>query len=211
MNIGSSGRSISRAGCPRASWSRLLGADDEAAWSHRGHSNDGTRHVRSRRVRRPPARRRSAEARVETTLPFVGTRHGRGGIRGEAERSSTVALAYTTSPTNGVATVTPGADDRRETRGVYVALQGTPAARVAYDASVRFDQHSDFQAVWRRIMAVLSLNVWSGGRVRASYGTGFNAPAFYETQGSAYNRAEHCVAAGAGAHARRRCEPGSVR
>ena len=37
----------------------------------------------------------------------------------------------------------------------------------------------------------MSVSPWKGARFRAAYGTGFNAPAFYETLGSAYNLANH--------------------
>ena len=79
-------------------------------------------------------------------------------------------------------------DDRRITRGYYVALQGSPWKLVSYDASVRYDVHSDFHSIVT-YHAGTSISLWHDAHIRAAYGTGFNAPAFYQTQGSAYNRA----------------------
>ncbi len=59
--------------------------------------------------------------------------------------------------------------------------------RISYDGSLRLDHHSDYRGV-TTYHAGSAIRTWSGGRVRGSVGTGFNAPAFYQTQGSAYNR-----------------------
>jgi vitamin B12 transporter len=59
---------------------------------------------------------------------------------------------------------------------------------VSYDVSARYDDHSDFRNA-TTYHAGASVALWTGARIRAAYGTGFNAPAFYETQGSAYNAA----------------------
>ncbi len=130
--------------------------------------------------------RRFAEGRVEAGMGVFGTATIGAQYQVEEERSQTVKLNYATTPAGATPVVTPGSDDHRITRGYYVALQGTPIRIVSYDASARYDNHSDFHNV-ATYHAGASVGLWSGARLRAAYGTGFNAPAFYQTQGSAYN------------------------
>lgn len=131
--------------------------------------------------------RRFAEGRLETGVGAFGTATIGAQYQVEQERSRTVTLNYATTPVGATPVVTPGADDHRITRGYYIALQGTPIPIVSYDVSARHDNHSDFHNV-TTYHAGATLGLWPGARLRAAYGTGFNAPAFYETQGSAYNR-----------------------
>jgi vitamin B12 transporter len=130
--------------------------------------------------------RRFAEARVEAGAGALGTATLGAQYQVEEERSSTIALSYAGTPASGIPTVTPGSDNHRITRGAYLALQGSPVPLFSYDLSARYDTHSDFHSI-ATYHAGASLVLWSGARLRAAYGTGFNAPAFYETQGSAYN------------------------
>ncbi|MEO6865174.1 MAG: TonB-dependent receptor [Gemmatimonadaceae bacterium] len=130
--------------------------------------------------------RRFAEGRVEAGMGAIGTATIGAQYQVEEERSQTVKLNYATSPAGATPVVTPGSDDHRTTRGYYVALQGTPIPIVSYDVSARYDNHSDFHNV-TTYHAGATVGLWAGARLRAAYGTGFNAPAFYETQGSAYN------------------------
>jgi vitamin B12 transporter len=132
--------------------------------------------------------RRFGEARVEVSLGAVGTAAIGTQYQVEQERSRTVTRTFAMSPGEVAPVVTPGSDDQRTTRGYYVAVQGAPIARLTYDMSARYDNHSDFHNV-TTYHAGASVGLWRGARVRASYGTGFNAPAFYATQGSAYNAA----------------------
>lgn len=131
--------------------------------------------------------RRTAEARAELTLP--GTTQLTLGLPYERESESTHSARSTLSP-GGVAlpglSSTSSSYGARTTRGAYVAVQGQPESWIAYDASARYDHHTDYRAVGT-YHAGVSLAMWPGGRLRAAYGTGFNAPAFYETLGSAYN------------------------
>lgn len=131
--------------------------------------------------------RRTAEARAELTLPgaallTLGLPYER-----ESESTQSTSNAFTAG-----AVSLPGASSAsssygaRTTKGVYAALQGQPESWLAYDASARYDNHSDYRSV-ATYHAGLSVAPWSGARLRAAYGTGFNAPAFYETLGSAYN------------------------
>jgi vitamin B12 transporter len=132
--------------------------------------------------------RRFVEARIESAIGRLGMLTAGTQYQAEEERSESLARTYATAPASVAPIVTPGSDDQRITRGYYVALQGTPVSRLAYDLSARRDDHSDFHDV-TTYHAGASVLMWRGGRLRASYGTGFNAPAFYETQGSAYNAA----------------------
>lgn len=131
--------------------------------------------------------RRRVEGRVEAVTTPAATVALGGVYEAERERASTITVPYVTSPNDGTGTTVPGGNDRRTTEGLYAAAQGTVAPGLAYDASVRFDRHSDFRNVTTYHTGAVA-RLWQGARVRASYGTGFNAPAFYQTQGSAYNR-----------------------
>lgn len=123
--------------------------------------------------------RATGEARAE--LRLAGATHVTVGLPYESD----VETLHSLSGAIGVPATK--AHDHREVRGTYVAAQGTPAPWLAYDASARYDAHSDFRSI-ATYHAGTSLSIWSGGRLRAAYGTGFNAPAFYETLGSIYNR-----------------------
>lgn len=132
--------------------------------------------------------RRFVEGRVEAGMGGAGTAILGAQYQVERERSWTVTTDYLRSPASAIPVVAPGANDERVTRGYYVALQGAPLQAIAYDLSARYDDHSDFQNV-ATYHAGASIALWPGARFRSAYGTGFNAPAFYETQGSAYNAA----------------------
>lgn len=130
--------------------------------------------------------RRFAEGRVEAGLGVMGTATVGTQYQAEEERSETLTRNYAATPEGVTPITTPGSDDHRITRGYYVAFQGSPISLLSYDVSARYDDHSDFHDV-TTYHAGASVALWQGARVRASYGTGFNAPAFYATQGSAYN------------------------
>ncbi len=130
--------------------------------------------------------RRFAEMRVEADAGVLGTATLGAQYQMEEERSTNIAVSYAGTPASGMTTVTPGSDNHRITRGAYLALQGSPLPRLSYDLSARYDTHSDFHSI-ATYHAGASLALWTNARLRAAYGTGFNAPAFYETQGSAYN------------------------
>ena len=130
--------------------------------------------------------RRFAEGRVEAAMGRLGTATIGAQYQVEEQRSHTVTRNYTSDPADGTSVVTPGSDDHRITRGYYVALQGSPIPLFSYDLGARHDDHSDFHGV-DTYHAGATVALWSGARLRASYGTGFNAPSFDETQGSAFN------------------------
>lgn len=130
--------------------------------------------------------RRFVEGRVEAGLSRLGTATVGTQYQVEEQRSHLETVNYTTDPASGLSVVTPGSDDHRITRGIYVAVQGSPIPIFSYDLSARHDNHSDFHGV-NTYHAGATLGLWTGARLRASYGTGFNAPSFDETQGSAYN------------------------
>ena len=130
--------------------------------------------------------RRFAEGRVEAAVGKLGTATVGAQYQVEGQRSRQVTLDYATDPASGTAVVTPGSDDHRITRGYYVAVQGSPISLFSYDLSARHDDHSDFHGV-NTYHAGATVALWTGARIRAAYGTGFNAPSFDETQGSAFN------------------------
>ena len=130
--------------------------------------------------------RRFAEGRVEIAFGRLGTATVGAQYQVEEQRSRLVTLKYTTDPASGTTVVTPGSNDHRITRGYYVAVQGSPVSLVSYDLSARHDDHSDFRGV-NTYHAGATVALWTGARLRAAYGTGFNAPSFDETQGSAFN------------------------
>ncbi|MGI8547018.1 MAG: TonB-dependent receptor plug domain-containing protein [Gemmatimonadaceae bacterium] len=136
--------------------------------------------------------RRRLDARVEAATGPRATLTLGSDYEMEAERAKVVSYNYTTSPDGVTGDIVPGGDDHRITRGYYAAAQGVPLPRVSYDASARYDNHSDYKDV-TTYHAGAAVELWNGVRVRGSYGTGFNAPAFYQTQGSAYNRANSAL------------------
>lgn len=128
--------------------------------------------------------RRTAELRAEFSLPeatllTVGLPYER-----ESESSLSEQRSFAAGAPGGYSGVSTFG--RRTTRGVYAAGQSAPRSWLAYDASIRYDDHSDYQSI-TTYHAGLSVAPWIGARLRAAYGTGFNAPAFYETIGSLYN------------------------
>ena len=135
--------------------------------------------------------RRSAEARAELALPAatritIGLPYER-----ESESTSSTDDAFASNvATRPASSTTSASFGARTTRGAYAALQGEPTSWLAYDASARYDDHSDYRSI-ATYHGGLSVSPWKGARFRAAYGTGFNAPAFYETLGSAYNLANH--------------------
>ncbi|MGI8510485.1 MAG: TonB-dependent receptor plug domain-containing protein [Gemmatimonadaceae bacterium] len=131
--------------------------------------------------------RRRVEGRVEASpADFVTIALGMA-YEAEAARTSVISYSYSGSPAGVIGKTTPGGDDRRITHGYYLTAQGQLARRVSYDASVRYDKHSDYKDV-TTYHAGTAVQLWPGARLRGAFGTGFNAPAFYQTQGSAYNR-----------------------
>lgn len=131
--------------------------------------------------------RRRVEGRLEAVASRLATISLGSDYEVESERSEQISYSYLSNLSGVTGVVTPGGDDRRTTRGYYATAQGEPVRGISYDGSVRYDNHSDYKNV-TTYHAGTSVQLWTGARVRAAYGTGFNAPAFYETQGSAYNR-----------------------
>ena len=131
--------------------------------------------------------RRTAEARAELSLP--GTTRITIGVPYEHDSESTLSAVDTfdpATPTVPAGSTASGTSGMRTTHGVYGAVQSAPFGRFAYDASVRQDHHTDFHSS-TTYHAGVSVAPWSGARLRAAYGTGFNAPSLNETLGSVYN------------------------
>jgi len=166
---------------------RLLGGDNELHGLSEDTQASGIPATPLTRTSDPTdGYRRFAEARVEAGAGLLGTATLGAQYQVEEARSSSITLNYAGTPESGTASTIPGSDNHRITRGVYVALQGSPIPLVSYDASARYDTHSDFHSI-ATYHAGASVALWTGARLRAAYGTGFNAPAFYQTQGSVYN------------------------
>lgn len=166
---------------------RVLGGDNEVhGLSEDTHPSGITATPLSKISAPTDGYRRFVEGRIETRVGALGTATVGAQYQAEEERSRTFTRNYASTPASVTPIVTPGSDDHRITRGYYVALQGTPTPVLSYDLSARYDDHSDFHNV-ATYHAGASVALWQGAHVRASYGTGFNAPAFYATQGSAYN------------------------
>jgi len=166
---------------------RLIGGDNEVHGLSEDTKASGVPAAPLSKTSSPSAGyRRFVEGRVETALGRLGTATVGAQYQVEGQRSRLVTINYATVPTAGTTVVTPGSDDHRITRGYYVALQGDPLSLFSYDLSARHDDHSDFHGV-NTYHAGATLALWTGARLRGAYGTGFNAPSFDETQGSAFN------------------------
>ncbi|MEO7218842.1 MAG: TonB-dependent receptor, partial [Gemmatimonadaceae bacterium] len=166
---------------------RVLGGDNEVHGLSEDTQASGILATPFTKTSAPTAgNRRYVEGRIESAIGVMGTMTVGAQYQAEEERSRLLTRKYALTPDAVTPVVTPGSDDHRVTRGVYVALQGSPIPVLSYDVSARHDAHSDFHDV-NTYHAGASIMLWAGSRLRASYGTGFNAPAFYATQGSAYN------------------------
>ncbi|MES2358505.1 MAG: TonB-dependent receptor [Gemmatimonadota bacterium] len=166
---------------------RLIGGDNEIHGLSEDTKASGVPAAPLSKTSSPSAGyRRFAEGRVEAALGRLGTATVGAQYQVEGQRSRLVTIDYATVPAAGTNVVTPGSDDHRITRGYYIALQGDPLSLFSYDLSARHDDHSDFHGV-NTYHAGATLALWAGARLRGAYGTGFNAPSFDETQGSAFN------------------------
>ena len=166
---------------------RLIGGDNEVHGLSEDTKASGVPAAPLSKTSSPSAGyRRFAEGRVEAALGRFGTATVGAQYQVEGQQSRLVTINYATVPSAGTSVVTPGSDDHRITRGYYIALQGDPLSLFSYDLSARHDDHSDFHGV-NTYHAGATLALWTGARLRGAYGTGFNAPSFDETQGSAFN------------------------
>lgn len=165
---------------------RLLGGDTEVHGLSEDRQTSGSPPPGSlvTSLDRSYGARRTAELRAELALPAATSLTI--GIPYEHESESTFSEQRTYAPAQTTASSASGSTGRRTTHGAYVSVQSEPWPWLAYDASARYDEHSDYRSI-ATYHAGVSVAPWTGGRVRASYGTGFNAPAFYESLGSAYN------------------------
>lgn len=166
---------------------RLLGGDNEIhglSEDTKSPGSGGAAHTKT--IAPVDGFRRFGEARFEASLGSAGTATAGAQYQVEEQSSRTVSVNFASSTSGVTPVTTPGTANQRRTRGYYVALQGSPADAIAYDLSARHDVHSDFGSV-TTFHAGASAGLWRDARLKASYGTGFNAPAFYQTQGSVYN------------------------
>ncbi len=132
--------------------------------------------------------RRNGELRTVLGLSSYGLLTLGAQYQKEFQRTISRTRVYTgslnTTPTDAADTV----QNHRLTHGYYAAINGAPLHWLGYDASVRLDDHSDYSNVTTFHTGV-SVGLLPQTRLRVSYGTAFNATAFYQTQGSAYNLA----------------------
>ena len=167
---------------------RVLGGDNEIHGLSEDTRPSGIPETPLAKISAPTdGSRRFAEARVEGRVGSIAAVTVGAQYQVERERSQTVTRKYLSAPVEAVPVVSDVSDDHRTTRGYYVAVQGAPVPLLSYDLSARYDDHSDFHSV-ATYHAGAAVGLWSGAHLRVAYGTGFNAPAFYQTQGSAYNR-----------------------
>ncbi len=123
--------------------------------------------------------RRSADARLNLDLPPAGVLT----IGGQAEQERERSLDQSQSefgPSNGLF------DEERHNAAGYAQFVGL-AGRVAWNASARADRNEAFGsfATYRGGIAV---RIASGGRARASVGTAFREPTFFESFASGFVR-----------------------
>lgn len=126
--------------------------------------------------------RRSGELRANV---FVGpgTTLSVGGVyQREYERNATAS-----GPPAGPLA---GSNDSRSrtTTAAYADIAGSVADRIAYSASARSDNPSDFSSA-TTTRAGVNVALLRGMRARASYGTAFNAPAFNQIFATAFTNA----------------------
>jgi vitamin B12 transporter len=131
--------------------------------------------------------RRSGEVRLYMPLSDLAHLTLGGQYEKEFSRAINQSAVYNDSlNTTPVSTATSETNNWRSTHGYYAAFTGQPVSRLSYDASVRFDDHSDYKNA-TTYHAGVNIGLLQDTRLRVSYGTAFNAPAFAYTQGSAYN------------------------
>ena len=124
--------------------------------------------------------RRFADARVTATLPAdatvsVGTAYQR-------ERESAVEQER---PMGGNRTETGSFRAARTNAAFYSELLGSLSGKISYTLSGRLDRNSDFGSFVTQ-SAGLSIQPARATRVRASFGTAFNAPAFSQLRPTMY-------------------------
>jgi vitamin B12 transporter len=124
--------------------------------------------------------RRFGDARITATLPgdatlSIGTAYQR-------ERESAV---NDERPVGGVRTETGSFRAARTNAAFYSELLGAALRRIAYTLSARVDRNSDFGNFLTQSSGV-SIQAARRTRVRASFGTAFNAPAFSQLRPTLY-------------------------
>ena len=124
--------------------------------------------------------RRNGEARLEFVLPASATLSVGGEYVREREYSTDAegAVGSAAIPISRFAA-------ERSIRAAYAELLGTAASRLSYTAAVRIDDNSDY-ASYTTYRLGTSVSVAAGTRVRGSFSTAFNAPAFSQLRPTLY-------------------------
>ncbi len=127
--------------------------------------------------------RRFADARVTTDLS-----RGANFTVGAAYQREREAAANLKRPLNGTWSETSAFRAARTNAAFYSELLGTPYEKVSYTLSERLDRNSDF-GNFETHSAAVSIQALRTTRVRASFGTAFNAPAFAQLRATLYTTA----------------------
>lgn len=125
--------------------------------------------------------RRFADARITAQLP--GAAAATVGAAYQREREATASLERSLG--GGPRTETGSFGAARTNSALYGELLGEVATRVNYTLSGRLDRNSDFGNFFTHSSGV-SVLVFPGSRLRASYGTAFNAPSFFQLNPTLY-------------------------
>ncbi|MEP6905636.1 MAG: TonB-dependent receptor, partial [Gemmatimonadales bacterium] len=124
--------------------------------------------------------RRTGEARLEVVLPMPATLSVGAEYVRERERSvsSAVTIGFPAGPAAQFIA-------ERTVRAGYAELLGKVAKRLSYTAAARIDDNSDFNS-YTTYRVGASVPIVVGTRLRGSFSTAFNAPAFAQLRPTLY-------------------------
>ncbi len=128
-------------------------------------------------------KRRSGELGLTIALPLATTLNVGGEYMTESETSTNGE-----GPVGGASAPSSSFSASRQNQAVYGELLGTIASRLSYTLAARLDDNSDYDAfITYRAGATAPLGKTS--RLRASFSTAFNAPAFNQIRPTLYTAA----------------------
>ena len=132
---------------------------------------------------RSRAHRRSVEARLSFLSSPAAILNLGGEYVWDAEKSTS-----SRGPVGSPALPTSRFDGDRQTRGAYVELLGSTKRRLTYTAAARLDNTSDYGS-HPTFRLGTSVPLVARTRVRGSFSTAFNAPAFNQLRSTAFTEA----------------------
>jgi vitamin B12 transporter len=124
--------------------------------------------------------RRSTEGRLRFALP-AATTLSLGGEYVRERETSTNSEGAVGSPTSPVSRFAA----ERSDRAAYAELLGSLRARLSYTVAARIDDNSDYDS-YATYRLGTNIPVATGTRLRASWSTAFNAPAFSQLRPTLY-------------------------